>query len=240
MKNMALRSIGLLAALAGSFVTMNAQAAIFTCKGADGSRVFSDTPCEDAKKAGEDAKAAAPKGVEAKQPSAIAPSKSSEPSLAQSDRASTNQPAPSTSVEFKEAQTKCKQGQKSACEDATRLAKRNDEMFREQLQRGCDRGSDTECEELYCRSGISKQCRDVMTKTSALVGSNWYIKKQAASVRPPGSGEYVHAVICDPKAQVSRDTTVYCSGETTHCGSRFEPKKVKTLEAAADYACARH
>jgi Domain of unknown function (DUF4124) len=235
---MMMRSMVLLIALASSFIVMNAQAAIFSCKGADGSRVFSDTPCEDAKKTSEDskkteeAKSAAPKAVDANQLSGTVSSNANEP-LA-------NHPMPSASVELKEAQTRCKQGNKTACEDVARLEKRNEELFREQLQRGCDRGSATECEELYCRVGMSKQCRDAMTKTGALVGSNWYIRKQPAPVRAPGSTEYVHAVTCDPKAQILKDTTVYCSGEKTNCGARFEPKKVKTLEAAADYVCTRH
>jgi Domain of unknown function (DUF4124) len=234
---MTMRSMALLIAFASSFIVVNAQAAIFSCKGADGSRVFSDTPCEDAKKASEDAKqageaakSAGPTGVEAKQPRGTASSNSNEPA---------NQPVPSASVELKQAQTRCREGHKTACEDASRLEKHNEALLREQLQRGCDRGSATECEELYCRAGISKQCRDAMTQTGALVGSNWYIRKQPAPVRAQGSTEYVHAVTCDPKAQIVKDTTVYCVSETTNCGARFEPKKVKTLEAAADYVCTR-
>jgi hypothetical protein len=170
-----------------------AQAQIYTCKGKDGSTVFSDQKC------GPDAKVV--KGSAAK-----TQKKSAKPAAA-APKPRVQRPA----AELEDLLAKCDTGDTASCNAWTLGGGPN--LLRENEHKAeleCEAGSLAACEERYCREGPSEECRERVMRTARLAGDTWYVRSEDRN-RNDGAARY--AIRCMPRGEPKiRDITITCAG----------------------------
>jgi hypothetical protein len=171
-----------------------AQAQIYTCKGKDGSTVFSDQKC------GPDAKVV--KGSSSKKPS-----NAKKPAAAPTPRV---QRSPE---ELDALLERCDAGDTKSCNAWTLGGGPN--LLREQelkAELDCEAGSLAACEERYCREGMSDECRERVIRTARLAGDTWYVRSEDRK-REDGTTRY--GIRCTAKGAKTRDITITCAGSAS-------------------------
>jgi hypothetical protein len=199
----------------------SSEAQIYTCKGKDGSRVFSDKRCgPDAELVKQDyakPKRPPPKGTSAK------PVK-------------TRRPA----AELEDLTLLCDAGDMKACKDWTMGG--GPELLRDKernSEQECEAGSLAACEERYCREGIDADCRDRVQRTARLAGDAWYLRNET---RDAEAGITKYQVRCIPAgASKANDIVVTCSSEAgpNRCYFADPQRGFPRLAAAAVSQCSR-
>jgi uncharacterized protein DUF4124 len=171
----------------------SSEAQIYTCKGKDGSRVFSDKRC------GPDAELVKQDYAKPRRP----PPKGTSAKPVKTRR----------SAEELELLTEaCNGGDMKACTDWTMGG--GPEMLRDterKSEQDCEAGSLAACEQRYCRERIDADCRTRVQRTARMAGDTWYLRDE---MRDPGAGITKYLVRCIPEgASKSRDLMVTCSAE---------------------------
>lgn len=176
---------------AALLVWTGSEAQIYTCKGKDGSRVFSDEKCgPDAELVKGDyskPKRPPPKGTSAK------PVKTRRPAS-----------------ELEQLMLECDGGDMKACSAWTMGG--GPELLRDKERTSeveCEEGSLAACEERYCREGIDEDCRVRVQRTARLAGETWYMRSET---RDAEAGITKYLVRCiPPGAKQANDIVVTCS-----------------------------
>ena len=199
----------------------SSEAQIYTCKGKDGSRVFSDKRCgPDAELVKQDyskPKRPPPKGTSAK------PVKTRR-----------------SADELELLTIACDAGDMKACTAWTMGG--GPELLRDKERKSeqeCEEGSLAACEERYCREGIDEDCRSRVQRTARLAGDTWYLRDET---RDTGSGITKYFVRCTPAgAPRGTDIVVTCSSEAgpNRCYFADPQRGFPRLAAAAANQCAR-
>lgn len=201
-------------------VPAGVAAQIYTCTAADGTRVFSDRRC------GNDAKIVP--GITTQRPAAAAGT---------GIAAKANNP-PQTAVQLEELLELCNAGDMKACTRWTLGGGPN--HLREQelkAQLACEAGSLRDCEQRYCRDGVSKECRTRILQVAKLSGDVWYLRGEDQS--QPGSTTY--NVRCIPAgASEIREIAIICSDTTgpNRCYGAQPRQGFAQLDQAAAGICA--
>jgi hypothetical protein len=196
------------------------EAQIYTCRGADGSRVYSDQKC------GTDAQPV--KGFEKVKRKKNSKTKAAEPKP-------TTPPKPPE--ELAELLKQCDVGNTQACTTWTLsggpAALRQVE---EGAERACEGGSRTDCETRYCREGANEVCRQSVLRTAELSGENWYLRKANARAT---DGSQTYDVRCIHKdVPKTNDVTITCKqGPTRRCLAGNSASEFDGLREAADRSC---
>jgi DNA polymerase III alpha subunit len=170
------------------------HAQIYTCVGADGSRVFSDKKC------GKDAKPV--KGFEKTKTKSLKAAKQA----AQSKVAT----PPKSAQELGDLLQVCNAGDEKACTEWTMgggpAALREAEH---QSELACEAGSLSDCEQRYCKEGATEKCRQSVLRSAELSGDNWYLRSTDTSNE---DGAQKYAVRCIRKdVGETRDVTITCA-----------------------------
>lgn len=195
----------------------DAQAQIYTCTAADGTRVYSDKRC------GADAKVVP--GITNRKRPAAAKAKS----------------VPKTAAELEELIKLCDAGDMTACTAWTLGGGPN--QLREKERKGqlaCEDGSLRDCEERYCKDGASEECRARVLLAARLSGGSWYLRDEDKR-QPDGSATY--AIRCFAKnTGETRDVTITCSAATgpNRCHGARPGQGFARLDEAASSVCSRH
>ncbi len=197
------------------------EAQIYTCKGKDGSRIFSDKKCgPDAEVFKQDyskPKRPPPKGTSAKP-------------------AKTRRPA----SELEQLMLECDGGDMKACSAWTMGG--GPELLRDRERKSeqeCEEGSLAACEERYCREAIDDDCRARVQRTARLAGETWYMREET---RDPEAGVTKYLVRCiPPDVQQPNDIIVTCSSLAgpNRCYFADPQRGFPRLAAAAQNQCAR-
>lgn len=211
-------SILLAAAL---LVCASSEAQIYTCKGKDGSRVFSDKRCgPDAELVKQDyakPKRPPPKGVSAK------PVKTRR-----------------SAAELEQLTAACDAGDNKACTDWTMGG--GPEMLRDKErnnEQDCEAGSLAACEERYCRERIDAECRARVLRTARMAGDTWYLRDET---RDASAGSTKYVVRCIPAGVTKpHDIILTCSSEAgpNRCYLADPQHGFARLAQAAAGQCAR-
>jgi len=178
---------------AALLVSASSEAQIYTCKGKDGSRVFSDKRCgPDAELVKQDyskPKRPPPKGTSAKP---VKTRRSAE--------------------ELEQLTAACDAGDMKACTAWTMGG--GPELLRDTERKNeqeCEARSLTACEERYCRERIDADCRARVQRTARMAGDTWYLRDEK---RDTSSGMTSYLVRCIPEgAAKPNDVMVTCSAE---------------------------
>jgi hypothetical protein len=191
-----MRSLTILLMLLAS---AGAQAQIYTCKGKDGSIVFSDQKC------GPDAKLVKGSASKAK-PTAKKPAAAPTPRVKRSPE------------ELEQLLELCDAGDTPSCNAWTLGG--GPSLLREnelKAELDCESGSLAACEERYCREGVSEECRERVMRTARLAGETWYVRSED---RKTEDGSTRYGIRCLPKGTAgktsrkpsqSRDITITCA-----------------------------
>lgn len=206
---------------AALLVCASSEAQIYTCKGKDGSRVFSDKRCgPDAELVKQDyskPKRPPPKGVSAKP---VKTRRSAE--------------------ELEQLTIACDAGDNKACTDWTMGG--GPEMLRDKErnnEQACEAGSLVACEERYCRERVDADCRARVQRTARLAGDSWYLRDET---RDTDAGITKYLVRCLPEgASKSHDLIVTCSSEAgpNRCYLADPQRGFQRLAQAAAANCSR-
>lgn len=206
---------------AALLVWTGSEAQIYTCKGKDGSRVFSDEKCgPDAQLVKGDyskPKRPPPKGTSAK------PVKTRRPAS-----------------ELEQLMLECDGGDMKACSAWTMGG--GPELLRDRERKSeqeCEEGSLAACEERYCREGIDEDCRVRVQRTARLAGETWYMRSET---RDAEAGITKYLVRCiPPGALQANDVLVTCSSEAgpNRCYFADPQRGFPRLAAAALNQCSR-
>lgn len=197
-----------------------AQAQIYECAGADGSRVFSDKKC----------------GPDAKRVKSMPPTTHRTPAGTAKAPKSTPRPA----AELEQLLRLCDAGDDAACKQWTMGGGPNLLRERErQAEMACEAGSLSDCESRYCRDGATEDCRQRVLRTASLSGETWYL-------RPDGrqfvEGSTIYAVRCVHKDRPkTRDLTITCAAMNGphRCYAVKPPPAFARLDQAAASLCER-
>jgi hypothetical protein len=199
----------------------SSEAQIYTCKGKDGSRVFSDKRCgPDAELVKQDyskPRRPPPKGTSAKQ-------------------VKTRRPA----AELEQLMLECDGGDMKACTAWTMGG--GPELLRDKERKSeqdCEAGSLSACEERYCRESIDADCRARVQRTARLAGETWYMRQET---RDADAGITKYVVRCiPPGATQANDIVVTCSSEAgpNRCYFADPQRGFPRLAAAAGSQCSR-
>lgn len=206
-----------------------AQAQIYECAGADGSRVFSDKKC------GPDAKR-----VKSMPPSRHRAARSAATATTGEGTAKAPKSTPRPAVELEQLLRLCDAGDDAACKQWTMGGGPNLLRERErQSEIACEAGSLSDCESRYCRDGATEDCRQRVLRTASLSGETWYL-------RPDGrqfvEGSTTYAVRCVHKDQPkTRDLTITCAAMNGphRCYAVKAPPAFARLDQAAATLCER-
>lgn len=231
----------------------DATAQIYTCRGSDGSRVFSDERC------GNDAKvvpgvnksikpAAKPKAKAATKTQSKSLTASATPTAATGTKGagpkvpSAPKPAPvlKSAAELDELLKQCDAGKVAACNDWTRSGGPNRLREKERTtQLACDSGSLTACEERYCSDGASEQCRAKVLDAAKMAGQTWYLR-DADRKLSDGSTSYIVRCIREGE-RTTQDVTVICAPTQgpLRCSDSGPDRAFPKLDAAASKYCQR-
>jgi hypothetical protein len=197
-----------------------AQAQIYECTGADGSRVFSDKKC----------------GPDARQVKNI-PFTRHRPARS-AGAANASKSAPRPAAELEQLLKLCDGGDAAACKKWTMGGGPNLLRERErQAEIACEAGSLADCESRYCRDGATEDCRQRVLRTASLSGETWYL-------RPDGrqfvEGSTTYDVRCVRKDELKiRDLTITCAAINGphRCYSVKAPPAFARLDQAAASLC---
>lgn len=199
----------------------SSEAQIYTCKGKDGSRVFSDKRC------GPDAELVKQDYAKPKRP----PPKGTSAKPVKTRR---------SAEELELLTTACDAGDMKACTEWTMSG--GPEMLRDKernSEQECEAGSLAACEERYCRERIDADCRSRVQRTARLAGETWYMRDET---RDADAGITKYLVRCIPEnAPKSNDIMVTCSsGAGPNRCYLADPQRgfPRLAQAAASY-CAR-
>lgn len=204
------------------FLPFGLEAQIYTCRGADGSTVYSDQKC------GADAQPV--KGFEKVKRKKNAKAKAAE--------AKTPPPPPKSPDELAELLKQCDAGDNQACTNWTLgggpAALRQAE---EGAERACEGGSLADCETRYCHEGANEICRQSVLRTAELSGDNWYLRKTNAR---GADGSQTYDVRCIHKdVPQTNDVTITCKqAPTRRCLTGDSKNTFDGLREAADRSCA--
>lgn len=200
-----------------------AQAQIYECPGADGSRVFSDKKC----------------GPDAKQVKNI-PLKKRRAATTAEGAAKAPKSAPRTAAELEQLLKLCDAGDDAACKKWTMDG--GPSLLRQQerqAEMACEAGSLANCESRYCRDGATEDCRQRVLRTASLSGETWYL-------RPDGrqfvDGSTTYAVRCVHKDEPkTRDLTITCAAMNgpQRCYAAKAPPAFARLDQAAASLCSQ-
>lgn len=172
-------------------VCLSAEAQIYTCTAEDGTRVFSDKRC------GKDAKLV-PGITTTKRPSAAA------------GAAAKAKSEPKTAAQLEELLELCNGGDMKACTTWTLGGGPNNLREKERkAQLACEGGSVPDCEERYCKDGVSKECRTHVLQAAKLSGDVWYLRGEDQR-QPDGSATYNVRCIPEGVSEI-RDVNIICS-----------------------------
>lgn len=228
------------AVLAGALlISPVLQAQIYTCRAADGSRVFSNEKC------GDDATVV--KGFEntKKKRSAKGAAASESdlqrlltpPGTVKVPPPKEPKPATRSTVELAALLKQCNGGDMKACKEWTlgggpnslREAERKSEME-------CEAGSLVDCEERYCRNGASEDCRQRVLRSAKLSGDAWYLRGEGARHE---DGSTTFGVRCIHKGSTTtRDIAITCVAKTgKRCYTQRPPPAFERLDQAATNYC---
>lgn len=195
--------------LSGTLLAASAQAQIYTCKAADGSRVFSDRKC------GADAKAV--------------------PGITTKKRSSANAAAakaakipPKTPEELQALMKLCNAGDMKACTNWTHGGGPNSLRKREgDAQAACDKGSLPDCELRYCSDGASEECRLRVMQAAKVSGDSWYLREEA---QQQDNGSMLYNIRCIRKDSMElHDVAVTC-------GIEMGPQRCRTTKGKPAFA----
>ena len=199
----------------------SSEAQIYTCRGKDGSRIFSDEKCgPDAELVKGDyskPKRPPPKGTSAK------PVKTRRPAS-----------------ELEQLMLECDGGDMKACSAWTMGG--GPELLRDRERKSeqeCEEGSLAACEERYCRESIDDDCRARVQRTARLAGETWYMREET---RDPDAGLTKYLVRCiPPGVQRPNDVVVTCSSLAgpNRCYFADPQRGFPRLAAAAMNQCSR-
>lgn len=192
------------------------QAQIYGCTAPDGTRVYSDKKC------GPDAKLL--KGI----------TSGKRPSSAKA--AST---PPKSPMELSELLELCNAGDQAACMRWTKGGGPNQLRLKEQqLEKSCDAGSLSACEERYCRDGVSEECRLRVLLVTSMSGETWYLRDQD---KPPAQdGVATYSIRCTRRdSREFRDVQVRCSTTAgpNRCLNERTQQGFPRLDLAASNSC---
>lgn len=191
-----------------------AQAQIYSCKGANGTRVYSDQKC----------------GADAKPVQGITTKKRAPNSAAKAAKT-----PPKSAAELQDLMKQCKAGDVKACTAWTHGGGPNDLREQErQAQFACDAGSLQACEVRYCSDGATEECRTRVMQSAKVSGDTWYLREDA---RQQDDGSILYNVRCVLKDVIAiRDTTIACSIDPGP--QRCRPAKSQAGFARLDLAAA--
>ena len=194
----------------------NAQAQIYTCTAADGTRVFSDERC----------------GPDAKVVPGITSKKRSSPTAVKPAR------TPRTAAELEELIAQCNAGDMKACTQWTHGGGPN--QLREQERKAaaaCEAGSLADCEQRYCPDGMTEICRARVMEAASVSGDTWYLRAQ----RTLQDGGTAYEVRCATLGVTEiKDATVTCAGPPgpRRCFVASPQQGYARLDQAASQFCA--
>ncbi len=196
------------------------QAQIYTCRAADGTRIFSDEHC------GPDAK--------------VVPGIDGRKRPAAKSATVTRTPVPAREpADLDALLQQCDRGIVSACNEWTRGGGPNHLREKERMaQQSCDAGSLVACEERYCVDGASAQCRTRVMKAAKLSGATWYLRGEARQ----GNDATRYDVRCIWEGvRDTRDVAVLCAATAgpQRCSDAGRTLFFARLDAAAESYCAR-
>lgn len=193
----------------GTLLAASAQAQIYTCKAADGSRVFSDRKC----------------GADAKAVPGITTKKRSSASDAAAKAAKV---PPKTPEELRALMKLCNAGDMKACTDWTHGGGPNSLRKREgEAQAACEKGSLPDCELRYCSDGASEECRLRVMQTAKVSGDSWYLRKEA---QQQDNGSTLYNIRC-----IHKDSMELHDGTVT-CGIEMGPQRCRTEKGKPAFA----
>ena len=99
----------------------------------------------------------------------------------------------------------------------------------------CEAGSLHDCEQLYCRNGISEECRKHVLQTAKISSDTWYLRDQRAA---KDNRATTYAIRCMTNSAV-RDLTITCSAKPGPNRCSTAPKSnagyARLDKAAASY-----
>jgi len=243
----------------------DAMAQIYTCRAADGSRVFSDERCgtdakvvpgvDKAKRAaakdkskGKAQSANQPKDPpkDSAKPQAKTTAKGVEPSAlpaaTTAAKAAPPKPPPmlKSAAELDELLEQCDAGKVAACNDWTRSGGPNRLREKErEAQLACDSGSLAACEQHYCSDGATEQCRAKVLDTAKMAGQTWYLRD---ADRKLADGSTLYVIRCIREGErLTQDVSVTCAAKSgpQRCSASGPERAFARLDAAAASYCAR-
>jgi len=206
---------------AALLVSASSEAQIYTCKGKDGSRVFSDKRC------GPDAEVVKQDYSKAKRP----PPKAASVKPVKTHR---------SAEELELLTSACDAGDMKACTAWTMGG--GPEMLRDTERKNeqeCEAGSLAACEQRYCRERIDADCRARVQRTARMAGDTWYLRDET---RDANSGITKYIVRCIPEGALKpNDITVTCAGEAgpNRCYAADPQHGFARLAQAAAGKCSR-
>lgn len=206
--------------LAGVLLAFSsAHAQIYTCTAEDGTRVFSDKRC------GKDAKVV-PGITTTKRPSAAA------------GAAAKAKTEPKSAAELEALIELCNAGDMKACTTWTLGGGPNHLREKERrAQLACDGGSLRDCEERYCKDGVSQECRARVVQTAKLSGAAWYLRGED---QRQADGPATYSIRCIPEGvSETRDVTIMCSATAgpNRCSGTQRRQGFARLDQAAASIC---
>jgi hypothetical protein len=227
--------------LAGALLTsplLHAQ--IYTCRAADGSRVFSNEKC------GDDATVV--KGFESTKQKPPVKGKAASGSDLQrlltppgTVKAAPTQkepkPAPKSTPELAALLKQCNAGDMKACKEWTLGGGPNSLREAEhKAEMECEAGSLSDCEERYCKSGATEDCRQRVLRSAKLSGETWYLRDEGAR---HDDGSTTFDVRCIHKGNTTtRDIAITCVAKTgKRCYAQKPPPTFERLDQTATNYC---
>lgn len=209
-----------LIALALFPVSAVVDAQIYSCRGEDGTRIFSDEKC------GPDAKVV-PNITTNK------PAKKSTPTAPARAKVE-----PKSAAELDTLLTQCNAGDMTACTTWTKSGGPGSLKEKERKsEQACEAGSLVACEERYCNGGASDECRSRVLQVAKVAGESWYLRDTGL---PQADGSTRYNVRCVPQGvRIIRDITILCAAKAGpgKCIAMGSSAGQARLDLAATAAC---
>jgi hypothetical protein len=102
----------------------------------------------------------------------------------------------------------------------------------------CEAGSLHDCEQLYCRNGISEECRKHVLQTAKISADTWYLREQRAA---KDNRATTYAIRCmTNSARPVRDLTITCLAKPGPNRCSTAPKSATAGYARLDKAAASY
>lgn len=99
----------------------------------------------------------------------------------------------------------------------------------------CEAGSLHDCEQLYCRDGISEECRKHVLQTAKISSDTWYLREQRAA---KDNRATTYAIRCMTSSAPIRDLTITCAAKPGPNRCSTAPQSANTGYARLDKAAA--